>query len=66
MSTAARTYPYGRTRRDDARQPFISIKLAKATAEILEHMTGDRCEVISRGPTWHLIIRVSGEKAGRG
>ena len=55
-----------RTRRHDARQPFTSIEWAKATAELLEHMTGDRCEVISRGPAWHIILRVSGDKAGRG
>ena len=66
MIGTTRTYPHGRSKKDDARQPFTSIVWARATAELLEHMTGDHCEVVSRGPAWHMIMRVSGEKAGRG
>ena len=66
MRKYPREYPYGRTRRDDPRQPFRERDFAERSANLLEHMTGDHCEVVSRGPAWHMIMRVSGEKAGRG
>ena len=40
MIGTTRTYPHGRSKKDDARQPFTSIVWARATAELLEHMTG--------------------------
>ena len=38
-------------------QPFTSIELAERVANLTESMTGDQCEIVSRGPTWHLVLR---------
>jgi len=50
----------------DARQPFTTAELAIKCAEILEHMTGEKCVVISRGQAYHYILRQSGTKLVRG
>ena len=50
----------------DARQPFTTYELATRCAAILEHMTGDKCIVVSRGRCFHYILRQSGSKWGRG
>ena len=52
-----RTYPYGRTRQHTVCQPFTQLGLAERVANLTESMTGDDCEVVSRGPSWHLVMR---------
>jgi hypothetical protein len=56
-----RTYPYGRERLDSACFPFRSESLARASAAILERMTGDMCIAQQRGPNWFIIERYTPE-----
>lgn len=39
---------------------------AYLVAQILERMTGDRCQVVTRHGSHHDVLRISGEKVGRG
>ena len=50
----------------DTRRSFTDKKYALLCAQILQHMTGDRCMVISKGDAHHYILRQSGDKVGRG
>jgi len=62
----SKRHPYGGVRQDTVRQPFTNLELAERVANLTESMTGDQCEVISRGKSWHLVLRTSPEgKVGR-
>lgn len=50
-------HPYGRIRLDTVFQPFTNLELAERVANLTESMTGDQCEIVSRGPRWHLVLR---------
>jgi len=49
--------PYGRPKQHTICQPFRSLNFAERVANLTESMTGDQCEVVSRGPMWHVVLR---------
>jgi hypothetical protein len=53
----SKRHPYGGTRQDTVCQPFTRLELAERVANLTESMTGDQCEIVSRGPMWHLVLR---------
>lgn len=57
-----REYPYGRVLADTVAQPFRNKELAMLCARIMQRMTGDECDVVPRGPTWHYLVRCTGER----
>jgi len=57
-----REYPYGRVRQDTVAQPIRYKQWAELCREIMERVTGEECDVIPRGPSHYILVRLAGEK----
>lgn len=57
-----REFPFGRERQDTIAQPFRNKRMAELSAKIMQHMTGEECDVVPRGPNLYYIVRAVGER----
>jgi hypothetical protein len=57
-----RVYPFGKVKLDSVAQPLMNRKYAELCAQILQHMTGEDCDVVPRGRNVFYVLRYAGEK----
>lgn len=62
ICTIKREYPFGRVKIDSVAQPLRNRKYAEICAKILQHMTGEECDVVPRGSNTFYVLRYAGEK----
>ena len=57
-----REFPFGRIRQDTVAQPLNKREYAILCAKIMQHMTGEECDIVPRGPSLTYLVRFTGEK----